>query len=79
MRLLADSQPADGYSGGALAAEPDYSPTPGADDANGGLDLGLLVVFLGILAVVSISNIWLRRRAEREKAAGTEGAGRDSQ
>ncbi|MDJ0848677.1 MAG: hypothetical protein QNK04_09890 [Myxococcota bacterium] len=43
--------------------------TPGRVDEPAGLDVGLLAVLLAILGLVAASNVWLRRRAERENAA----------
>ncbi len=34
-----------------------------------GLNVGLLAFLLAILGLVAASNVWLRRRAERENAA----------
>jgi hypothetical protein len=52
------------------AAPPDY-PAGEADPA-GGVNLPLLLVLLGILLLVSLSNVWLRRRAEREGGEAPE-------
>jgi hypothetical protein len=49
----------------APATPPTYA---GGEDAQGGVNLPLLGVLLVILALVIASNVWLRRRAERENA-----------
>ena len=49
--------PPGGESGAA------YPPDPAAHDVN----IGLLILFAVILAGIMASNIWLRRRAERDK------------
>jgi hypothetical protein len=46
------------------AAPPDLPEAAG--EPTGGVNLPLLGVLLLILVLVSLSNVWLRRRAERE-------------
>ncbi|MGH0030771.1 MAG: hypothetical protein ACQGVC_13330 [Myxococcota bacterium] len=42
---------------------PDAYPTA---EAPGGTNLGLVALFVAIVVLVAVQNLWLRRRAERE-------------
>ena len=44
------------------------SAYPAGDEAQNGVNLPLLGVLVVILGLVIVSNIWLRRRADRENA-----------
>ncbi len=70
---MEDAETAEG--GGELAAEQRVeealSPPRGEEPA--GLNVGLLVFLLAILGLVAASNVWLRRRAERESATSSTG------
>lgn len=48
---------------------------PAAAEEAPGLNVGLLAFLLAILGLVAASNVWLRRRAERENAASREAGG----
>ena len=41
-------------------------------------DLSLLLLFLGIVGAVAVSNLWLRRRARREGEAKPDPGSEDS-
>ena len=59
--------PEDPTTTNALLVEPGgESPAADSAPAPGQLDAGLLAIFLVILAGIMASNLWLRRRAERE-------------
>jgi hypothetical protein len=49
---------------------------PAGGESQQGVNMPLLLVLLLILVLVSISNVWLRRRAEREGDEPAEGDGR---
>lgn len=48
------------------AAPGRYEPPPEAGEAPPGLNVGLLVLFVVIVVLVVVQNVWLRRRARRE-------------
>ena len=57
--------------------ETPVAPRLGDEQANaasdpGGLNTGLVILFVVIIVLVSVQNLWLRRRAEREARSGND-------
>jgi len=61
-----DLSHATGVPGGPPALPP--APEP----SDGGFDYWLLALLAGVALLVAIQNLWLRRRAERERARRDE-------
>jgi hypothetical protein len=65
-----DPSPSEPQATTAEIATPAAYPSDAP--AEQGVNLPLLGVLLGILLLVIASNVWLRRRAEREESAGQD-------
>ena len=70
---MEDAETAEG--GEELAAEQrvEEALAPPQGEEPAGLNVGLLAFLLAILGLVAASNVWLRRRAERESASSSNG------
>lgn len=58
-----------GISSETIQPAPPAGPEPGAADDSSGLNPWLLAALLGVAVLVSIQNLWLRRKGEREERA----------
>ena len=47
-------------------------PSDPAPAENGGVDFWVFGLVAVVVALISVQNVWLRRKAERENAEGTE-------
>jgi hypothetical protein len=56
-----------GTSTEALPPLPAHEPEPGAADDSGALNPWLLLAFVVVAVLVSVQNLWLRRRGVREE------------
>jgi hypothetical protein len=56
---------AEGSTQGALGTPPEPPVAP--DEAEPGFDFWLFGLLVLVVVLVSIQNVWLRRRAERER------------
>ena len=53
-----------------VPAAPDTGAGAPGESGADGLNVGLAVLFVVIVTLVAVQNLWLRRRAEREARSG---------